>query len=324
MTVNVPENRERLVPEPVDRGQLKHAIGLFVLISIIWGLTWVPIQIGSTRLPPLLFATTRGVAAGVILLLVTRLRGRSIDVARRDWPRVLAVGALCYTVTYALLFWGAARLDSGVTAVVNLTVLPVGLLVIGAVVGQARIGLRNAGAIGIGVLGLVLLNLDSLAVEGDAISLGTLAVAGSGLAYAGGTIVSKACIARCSPAVLAGWAQLLGAVMLLGLSAWLEDWRVGDLVALGEPAVLGSWLFLVVFGSIVAFTAYLRLLQVWPPHRAGMYAFVSPCVALLVGTLGRGEILGAIQGIGVALLLGAAVIALRPDRAVNGPSAGGA
>ena len=54
----------------------------------------------------------------------------------------------------------------------------------------------------IGVLGLVLLNLDSLATKGVAFDLGTLAVAGSGLAYAGGTIVSKACIARCSPASL--------------------------------------------------------------------------------------------------------------------------
>jgi drug/metabolite transporter (DMT)-like permease len=88
-------------------------------------------------------------------------------------------------------------------------------------------------------------------------------------------------------------------------------------------AAWGGGLFLVLFGSLVAFTAYLRLIVLWGPARAGSYAYVSPVIAVLLGMLVLGERVGFREGLGMALLLAAAFCSLRASLSAPRPSAHG-
>ena len=132
-------------------------LALFASLCLIWGLTWIPAKVGVERVPPLLFATTRGLAAGPLLLAVLWLRGGRLRVARRDWGRVALVGASSFALTYGLLYWGMVRVDSGLTAVVNLSMVPVSLLGLGVLMDEERLDQRKLGSTALGIAGLLLL-----------------------------------------------------------------------------------------------------------------------------------------------------------------------
>jgi drug/metabolite transporter (DMT)-like permease len=110
-----------------------------------------------------------------------------------------------------------------------------------------------------------------------------------------------------------------GAVMLIGglglavLSALFETVTAETFAALLEPAPFVSLIFLTLGGSIVAFTLFLYLLRVWGPTRAGLFAFVSPVVALITGALALGERIDPLQALGAAVLIGAAAFTVGRD-----------
>lgn len=89
-----------------------------------------------------------------------------------------------------------------------------------------------------------------------------------------------------------------------------------------DLAAWGGWLFLVVFGSLIAFTTYLRLIAAWGPARAGSYAYVSPVIAVLLGVMLLHEDLSMRDGIGMILLLGAAFCSLRASQPIREPAGG--
>ncbi|MGH7213028.1 MAG: EamA family transporter, partial [Acetobacteraceae bacterium] len=116
----------------------------------------------------------------------------------------------------------------------------------------------------------------------------------------------------------AGITMLAGGVVLLALSAALEPGAGRALALRWGTAAWGSWAFLVLFGSLIAFTIYLYLIQVWGPARAGAYAFVSPAIAVLLGMVALGEHVGAVEAAGMAMMLAGAALALREPDAVPG------
>ncbi len=121
---------------------------------------------------------------------------------------------------------------------------------------------------------------------------------------------------------LAGWQTLIGGVGLIVLSLALEPiearhWR--------ELATWPTWpalLFLVGAGSLAGFTSYMRLLRDWGAFRAGLYAFVSPAIAVGVGVVVLSEQFGWAEGVGAMLMFGAAAIALRTPTRPAAPSRG--
>ena len=285
----------------------------FAVMSTIWGLTWIAIKTGVDTLPPFLFASTRLLAAGTFLLLLARLRGATLSTSGSH-GRVVAAAILVNTVTYGSLFWGMQYIPSGLSSVVNLALIPVGLFTIGLAAGEETYSRRKVGAIALGVLGLVVLFLPKLSFEGDGLALfAMVALVVGTLAYCWGSILSRPLLRTLPPLVLSGWLTLIGGAGLFVVALVFEPTDRATLSAFLTPPAVLSWLFLVLGGSIIAFTLYLRLLRDWGPTRAGLYAFVSPIIAVVLGVFVFDEPFGGYEILGSTLMLGAAALAMRRE-----------
>lgn len=284
---------------------------LFAAMCLIWGLTWIAMKIGVTAMPPVMFAALRFVAAGILLLGWQAAKGGRFAVRRGDWLRLLAASLLIITFCYAPLFWGIARVASGLAATVNLALVPVGLFLLGLAYGEERFSRRQVAALTVGLVGLALLFAPKIAADARAELAGIVAVILGTFAYCWGSILSRPLLRRYPSGLLAGLNTFIGGVALVIWSVLAEADAPGSLAALGDPAVLGAWLFLVAFGSLAGFTIYLRLLRDWGAARVGMYAFVTPVVAVIAGAAFFGERFGPFELTGMAVLLVATWLALR-------------
>jgi drug/metabolite transporter (DMT)-like permease len=285
---------------------------MFALMCAIWGATWIAMKLGLATVPPVLFAGTRFLAAGLLMLGIVAATGGRARIAARDLPRLAAASALMVAAAYALLFWGARFVSSGVAAVLDMALIPVSLLAIGALLGEERLDRRRAVAIATGVAGLAILfgpKASATGAPGEA--AGAAAIAASAVLYGLGSVLARPLLRRYAPLHLSGMTTLLGGAMLLAGSLPLEPGAVEALDLRWGAAAWAGWAFLVLFGSLCAYTIYMRLLRDWGPSRAGTYAFVSPVLAALMGMAAFGETLGASDALGMAVMLGAAWLALR-------------
>lgn len=306
--------------------------GLFALMCLIWGSTWLAMKFGVASVPAVFYGGTRFNLAGSALLLFAWLRGEVRRLGQHELGRLVLVQLLMVVLTYAPLFWAIRHIPSGLTGVLNLALVPVSLLGFGIALGEERWNLGRAAALGFGCAGLAVLFGPQVMVPGD--SLGLLAAAAvvlSAAVYSLGSVIARPLTRAMSAVFMSGLTLLPGGLVLtLGalvlepgaLEAARFDWDIA--------AWLG-WLFLVVFGSLVAFTTYLRLIAVWGPARAGSYAYVSPVIAVVLGMLVLGEQVGLSDGLGMALLLAAAFYSLRAaasnphsadNKAVGAPKTG--
>lgn len=287
-------------------------VAIFLIVSVIWGLTWIAIKIGVEATPPLFFAAIRFIAAGGLLLALMSHRV-DWDGLRREWRAVLLVAALMTTLSYGPVFWGMQHTASGLAAVVNLSMTPLALFVMGLALGAETFERRKVVGVLVGMIGLVLLFWPELRSGTRAEAVGLAALVTGTLSYCLASVLSRRWLAELDTVSLSGAMMLVGGIGLAVLSALFETVSVETMRALLEPAPLASWLFLTVAGSIIAFTLFLYLLRVWGPTRSGLYAFVSPIVALVAGALVLGERIDAIQAVGACVLIGAAAIAVGRD-----------
>lgn len=287
----------------------------FCVMALIWGVGWLPTKLAIGVVPPIFFACTRFTLAALGFLILARLSRLRLRPGRPG--RLLAASLLVTTGTYALVFWGVARAPSGLAAVVNLGLMPIFLMMVGALHGQERVTPRRVAAIALGLAGLGLLFSGRIGGEGAAggegveAALGLAAVALGTLSYAWGTVVSRPLAQGMPPLVLAFWESGLGALGLIPVSLAVEGWDPARLAALGDPRALGGIAMNVGGGSLIAFPIFLMLLRDWGPFRAGLYAFVSPVVAVLVGFALAGERVDWLEGAGMAVTLAATALALK-------------
>jgi drug/metabolite transporter (DMT)-like permease len=291
------------------------AYSLFLVMCLVWGLTWIAIKIGLASVPPLFFAGTRFTVAGVILLAWDRCAPRRPGVAleqvrRADWGGMLVAALLVIVSTYSLLFWGMRHVPSGLAAVLNLAFMPVAIFAIGLAYGEERFSARQLLAIALGIGGLIVLFRPAAGGRDSGELWGMAAIIGGTVAYCWGSVRSRKLLRAYAPTLVSGVTCLLGGLVLLALSAMIEPIDAATLWAFLSPAVAASWLFLVVFGSLVAFTIYLRLVRDWGTARASMYAFVSPIIAVLVGVFASGETMRTSDLLGMLIMLAATWAAL--------------
>jgi drug/metabolite transporter (DMT)-like permease len=291
------------------------AYTLFLVMCVVWGLTWIAIKIGLASVPPLLFAGTRFIVAGIVLLawqaVAARRQAAPLRIRREDWRGMLIVSVLVIVGTYSLLFWGMRNVASGLAAVLNLAFMPIALFAIGLAYGEERFTTRQLIAVALGIVGLIVLFRPAGGVGRAGGELwGMAAILGGTLAYSWGSVLSRKLLRAYAPVLVSGITCLAGGLMLLALSAAIEPIDAPTLRAFLSPAVAASWLFLVVFGSLGAFTIYLRLVRDWGTAKAGLYAFVSPVIAVLVGVLISGEAARTSDFLGMGLMLAATWFAL--------------
>ncbi|MBV9890049.1 MAG: EamA family transporter [Rhizobacter sp.] len=284
-------------------------------MCLVWGLTWWPAKVGAAHVPPIVLAAARFTVAGALMLVWA---GRdALAVPRSAHGRLLATALLVNTGNYALLFWGIARAPTGLAAVVNFATIPVFSLVASRVLEREPIGARRVAAIVLGILGLALLFATRAGAAGSPVAggdelVGLAAIALGTLLYCVGAVLSRPIAAAMPVLTLAGWQTLLGGAGLVALALALEPVGPPQLRELVRWPTLPALAFLVVAGSLAGFTIYLRLLRDWGAFRAGLYAFVSPGIAVAVGVVVLGERFGWVEVAGGVVMFAAAAIAFAP------------
>lgn len=295
---------------------------LFAAMCLIWGTTWIAIKVGVAAVPPILFAGTRFTVAGAALVLFLWWRGDRLRIARSDRPRLVAVTLLTVTATYALLFWGARYVSSGLAAVLDLALLPIALTAIGAMLGEDQFTVARGGGMAVGMGGLGVLFGPKAWAGGAG---GSMELAGAGaivlcaLTYSLGAVLARPLLRAYSPVLLSGVTLLGGGLVLLAGALVLEQGAVAALPGRWSAPAWAAWLFLVVFGSLTAYTIFLHLVREWGASHAGSYAFVSPAVAVLLGAWVFGEAITLSDAAGMAMMLLGAWLTLRPAPA-SGPT----
>jgi drug/metabolite transporter (DMT)-like permease len=289
---------------------------LFLVMSLIWGATWIATKAGLAAVPPFFFGAARYILVSAVLVFVVRdLRavfggGRAL--------RIVVSGTLVVAATYAFIYWGMQYVASGVSGVVNMSMNPVCLFALAILLGQERPSWRHALALVLGVGGLLLLFSGKATLTGSTMELwGAAALVAGSIAYCFGSVLSRPLLDQVTPLQLTAAQGLVGAVGLSLLSLLAEPVSAATFAALLMPAPLAGVLFLVIAGTFIAYTIFLRLMRDWGASRAGLYSFVSPVVALILGALVFGEPLTWRELTGAAIMLLAAWIAIarRPPEA---------
>jgi drug/metabolite transporter (DMT)-like permease len=280
----------------------------FAAMALIWGLTWLPMKIASEAVPPIFLAMMRFLLAGLCYLAFILVKGLPLKMVQPG--RVVVASLLITTGCYSLLFWGVARAPTGLSSIVNLSLMPIFLILVGALYGQERITSRRLGAIALGILGLVLLFSGRTGTAQDGALLGLAAVALATLSYAWGGVVSRPLMKTMHPITLAFWETSIGALGLIPVSLLVEGYDPASFAGLADGRAILGLIILVFGGSLGGFSIYLWLVRDWGAFRAGLYSFVSPVVAVAVGVAFANEAFGWPEAIGMGVMLSATALAL--------------
>ena len=276
----------------------------------IWGSTYLGVVIAVRDLPPFLTSGLRNVMAGMLIYGFLRLRGAERPTGTQ-WRTALVVGVCLLALGNGAVTWAAQREPSGVIALV-VSLVPLWLMVFGW---MGERGVRPAGieiaGIALGLLGIALLVVPHEG-GGNVSALGLAVLLLSTLAWAGGSVYARTLAPLPVPLLGTGMEMLTGGTTMLLVSGLSGEWGRVTAASFTTSAVL-ALAGLVLFGSVLGFSAYKWLLANVRPALAGTYAFVNPVVAMLLGWTFAGEALTGRLVLAMALIVGAvAMISLRP------------
>lgn len=257
----------------------------FAAVYLIWGSTYLAIGVGVREIPPFLMAGVRFFTAGAILFGFAR-RGEA-PLTRREWAEAALAGVLFFTAAHGLGHWAQVRIPSGAAAVLVATVVFWITGLDAVFVARKRPSLVAVLCAVTGFSGVVVL-VAPWRAEAVLDPAGVLAMLLAPVAWATASLWSRRpTMPRCLP-LSAGAQMLVGGAALLILGTVAGQWGQVALPEIGAAA-FAALLYLVVFGSIVAFVAYTWLLSHVQPALAATYAFVNPLIAVLLGGLILGE-----------------------------------
>jgi drug/metabolite transporter (DMT)-like permease len=286
---------------------------MFVFICFVWGTTWLAMKIGIATVSPGVFAGLRWSLAGAAILAFRRFRGARVIPPPRLIPRLVFVSVLLITLNQVIQLYGLKYITAGLAAVISSALTPIALLVFSFTAGQERFSPRQLGAIVIGIVGVLLLfGPSALAGTLDVWEIiGAAGVTIGVLCYTAGSVMTRPMMRTLEPVQLAGLTDLIGGLVLL-VSALAVEPGAGKSMDLhwGWPAFL-AWLYLLVPGALMSTTMYFLLVRDWGASRPGTYAFISPVIAVAIGCGFFSEKLDWGEASGMALMLGAAWLALR-------------
>lgn len=278
----------------------------FAAVYIVWGSTYLAIRIGIETIPPLLMASIRFLISGTLLYGFSRWRGAPRP-TRANWRATSIVGALLLLGGNGGVVLAERTVPSGVAALLVATV-PVWMVVLDWLWhGGARPGPRVVIGLLLGLAGIGLLVGPGAFGGGAVDATGAAILVVGSLSWATGSIYSRQADLPHHAMLGTGMEMLAGGV-LLGIAGGLRG-ELGMLhpAAISMASALGL-LYLVTFGSLVGFTAYIWLLDKVAPARVATYAYVNPVVAVVLGWAVLGEALTPRMFGAAAIIVGAVVL----------------
>lgn len=282
---------------------------LYALICLIWGSTWVAIKVGLDGVPPFLGAGLRFALATAIVGVPLAVRRRKIALTRDDRICVLSLGVLIFWLDYACVYWAELHISSGLTAVLFSTMpLMTSLLSAFWTRSETLSGRKLAGIV-IGVVGTVLLFWPNERL-GTMQALGMLSALTASLCAAINLVTMKKHGRHSDPFVLNFFGMGIGAACLLAMSAAFEPWTA----VVWTPSNALAIVYLSVFGSVIAFSAYYYLIKRMDATVVSLSTLIIPIVALVLGRAVLQEHVGRLALAGIATILAGVGVAVLPSR----------
>ena len=259
-------------------------LGAYAATWIIWGSTYLAIRVAVQSVPPFLLVGVRSLTAGAILCAWARLRGEPLP-SRGQWLAALLTGTLFFLVGHGGLFWAEQRVASGPAALMIATE-HFWIVLLPWLFGGPRASGRALAGIALGLAGVGALTLGTGGGRMD--PTGTVVLLVASAAWSVGTLYYRPPRKPASPLFAAGAPLITGGVLLFPTSLVSGELR-GFHLADATPNALLALAYLIVFGSVVAFTAYSWLVEREGPGRALSFTYVNPLVAVLLGWAVLGE-----------------------------------
>jgi drug/metabolite transporter (DMT)-like permease len=280
----------------------------FLAIYVIWGSTFLAIRTAVLLAPPWFCAGVRFSIAGTVLFVFARLRGAR-GPCLREWRSLGIIGVLMFTVTYGALFWGEQYVPSGITSVLEATLPLMTVLLEVFVLRQQMFRWRVLMAVAVGFcgVGVMMFKGGHSSFSGFGV-FPCLVILGGSASWSLGAVLSRSLPLPKSGVVTAGAEMMLGGGVLLVLSLASGELRPFPVIS---PKAAFALVYLIVAGSLVAFTAFVWLLGRLPASRVASHAFVNPIVAIALGYFVASEEITLRTLLGAGLVVGSVVLTMR-------------
>ena len=280
---------------PLDRpgNSSRWLIPALLACYLVWGSTYLAIRFALVSFPPYFQMGSRFIVAGMLLMLWMRWRGAAWP-SWIEWRNATVVGSLMLAAAMGWLASAQQHIGSGLIATF-IAIVPMVVCAFGLLAGKRPTRLELAG-MALGALGVLLL------VRGASFSASPVGIAliiGSVISWSLGSVLQTTRLPLAPGPIGFASEMLCGGVVLMVISLVLGEqpsWPP-------QPAALAAWVYLVVFGSLVAFSAYLYLLANATPAVATSYAFVNPVIALALGVALGGEVVSGEEWLACCVIL---------------------
>jgi len=280
----------------------------FAAIYLIWGSTYLAIRYAIETLPPFLMAATRFITAGTILFIWAIVTRQRLTASRSDWTRAFIIGALLLLCGNGGVTWAEKRIPSGLAALLVATE-PFWVVIFNWILGHKKPSAKVWLGVVIGLAGVALLVSGEFGGNQKSSSalLGAVVVLLSGLAWAGGSVYANHHRINASTSVASGMQMLAGGSLLLLAGLVSGDFKKLSLASASWVSI-GALSYLIIFGSLIAFTAYSWLLRNVAPAQAATYAYVNPVVSVLLGWLIASEPIRPLTLVAATIIVGSVVL----------------
>ncbi|HXZ12411.1 MAG TPA: EamA family transporter [Candidatus Sulfotelmatobacter sp.] len=274
----------------------------FFCIWVVWGSTYLAIRYAVATIPPLYTAGVRHLIAGSILLLWCAWKKK-----RPTWAQVRAsivIGFLFFLIGHGALHWAETVVPSGLAALL-IAIEPIFVFGLSEAADRRfRLNLPLIAGVVLGLGGVALLFGKGVLTSAPGMGVGALAILIGAFSWSIGIVYSRRSHLSGHPLLLSALSLVSGAIMLLAAGTIAGEARWFTLAAVTGRS-WGALAYLVVFGSLVTFTAYNWLLEHYPPTLVATHTYVNPIVAVLLGWLLAGERVTLNLGIAAAMVIAA-------------------
>jgi drug/metabolite transporter (DMT)-like permease len=257
-------------------------LGHLLVIYVVWGSTYLAIRIAvqeGSGFPPFTMAGTRILIAGIILMLLCLMHRRNLRPTRSDLFVFAASGVLLWFGGNGLVTWAEQRAESGYAAIL-VGSQPIWTMTLESMLDRRRPTWRLLAALVLGLAGIIILNFEVLQHPTRDQVFPALALLAAVVLWGSGMVLQKRRRVSLSGEANSGYQLLFGSVALL-LAALLT----GEPRPNPTPEAWAAWAYLIVFGSVIAFTSFVKALQLLPMNVVTTYAYVNPVIAVLLGAL---------------------------------------
>jgi drug/metabolite transporter (DMT)-like permease len=274
----------------------------FCCVYVFWGGTYLAMRYGVEVLPPFVLGSARYLIAGPIMLALSAIFKLKMRPSRQEWGRLAIIGVLMLGCGNTAVIWAEQYIPSGLAALLVASI-PLYAAVIEMALPRGE-GLPLQGWIGvaIGFVGMVFLLWPKLrhGLQGDSREIiAAVVTLGGTLCWTAASVISRRSTIRISGVASAGWQMMFGGVFNLGLMLVSGGYRGAQW---GMKA-WGSIAYLVVFGSLITYTAYLYLLDNVAVSKVATYAYINPVIAVILGVLFVHERFVAVECVGMGATL---------------------